>query len=137
MRDKTAIRHVAIKCTPSARVDNFSIRKANQGLLISLYLSTSSAIVQQIHCIPLYHTVSSCIYTYLAVSAVSRCISPYSTASKTGYDQKYTPGEGFQLCLTCSFGGAAVPACSATAHRLRLYIFTSYIIAQRLAITAV
>jgi len=28
------IRQFAMKCTPSARVDNFSIRKANSGLLV-------------------------------------------------------------------------------------------------------
>ena len=37
-------------------------------------------------------TRSSCIQLYLAVS---RCISPYLTTSKTGYGQKYTPGEGY------------------------------------------
>jgi len=57
-----------------------------------IYLS----ILQQIHCIPLYPTVSSCIRTYLAVS---RCISPYPTASKMGHGQKYTPGEGFACYL--------------------------------------
>jgi len=31
---KPVIRHFAMKCPPSARVDNFSIRKAHQGLLI-------------------------------------------------------------------------------------------------------
>jgi len=46
---------------------------------------------QQIHCISLYPTVSSCTRTYLAVSS---CILPYPTASKTGYGQKYTVGEG-------------------------------------------
>jgi len=56
---------------------------------VSLYLHL--AILQKIHGIPLYLTVSSCIRTYLAVS---RCISLYPTASKTGYDQKYIPGEG-------------------------------------------
>jgi len=80
---------------------------------VSLYL----AILQQIHCIPL----SRCIPLYPAVSVrvrvlctvhcrylavylvVSRCISTRRgggirivspTASKTGYSQKYTPGEG-------------------------------------------
>ena len=41
---------------------------------IELYL----VILQQIHCIPLYPTVSSCIRTYLAVS---RCIPLYLTVS--------------------------------------------------------
>ena len=63
---------------------------------VFLYL----AILQQIHCIPLYPTVSSCICTYLAVSSCICCISPYPTASKTGYNQKYTPGEGYPAsCL--------------------------------------
>jgi len=41
---------------------------------LDLYLS----ILQQIHCIPLYPTVSSCIRTYLAVSG---CIPLYLTVS--------------------------------------------------------
>jgi len=55
------------------------------------------AILQQIHCIPLYFTVSSCIRTFLAVSS---CIPlyPAAAASKTGYDQKYTPGEDSYAC---------------------------------------
>ena len=64
---------------------------------VSLCIYLHLANLQQIHGIPLYLTVSSCIRTYLAVSiqlypAVSH--SPYPTASKSGYDQKYTPGEG-------------------------------------------
>ena len=67
---------------------------------IYLYL----AILQHIHCIPLYPTVSTISRLYLTIStlhlryllypAVSHCISPYLTASKTGYNQKYTPGGG-------------------------------------------
>jgi len=56
------------------------------------------AILQQIHGIPLYLTILQ-LYPYVSTSsciqlpAVSSCISPYPTTSKTGYGQKYTPGE--------------------------------------------
>jgi len=81
-----------------------------------IYIQPNLAILQQIHwCIPLYPTVSSCICicTYLAVLAVSvssciylavsRCISPYPTASKTGYrySKKHTPGEGYTTPPPC------------------------------------
>jgi len=42
------------------------------------YIYIHLAILQQIHCIPLYPTVSSCIRTYLAVSS---CIPLYLTVS--------------------------------------------------------
>jgi len=59
--------------------------------IYNIYLS----ILQQIHCIPLYPTVSSCIRTYLAVFS---CIPLYLTVShrlENGiYSQKYTPSRG-------------------------------------------
>ena len=47
-------------------------------------------VLQQIHCIPLYPTASSCIRTYLAVSSCICRIPLYLTVSnrvKPGYDQ--------------------------------------------------
>jgi len=38
MRETTVIRHFAMKWSSSAHVENFSIRKVNQGLLIALQL---------------------------------------------------------------------------------------------------
>jgi len=76
-------------------------------LPISRYLSIYLAILLQY---PLYPTVSHCIHyislvshyiqlylLYLLYPAVSHCISPYLPASKTGYNQKYTPGGGYRV----------------------------------------
>jgi len=41
----------------------------------------------------MYPAVSSCVRMYLDVC---RCVSSYLTASKTGYGQKYTSGEGLR-----------------------------------------
>ena len=74
-------------------------------LPISRYLSISSHFAAY----PLYPTVvSHCIQStttisrlylhyiqlYLLYPAVSHCILPYLTASKTGYNQEYTPPRG-------------------------------------------
>jgi len=58
-----------------------------------VYLHLHPAILQQIHCIPLYLTVtvSSCIHTFLAVSG---CVSPYPTASNLEQTQM---GYGYDM----------------------------------------
>jgi len=67
------------------------------------------------HCIQLYSYVSSYIP---AVSAVSRCISSYLTASKTGYGQKYTPGEGSPFVMPYPIIGMAISCKGQAAARL-------------------
>jgi len=65
---------------------------------IYLHLAISQQIARYpavSHCIQLYPYVSSCIQLYPAAG-----ISPHPTASKTGYGQKYTPGEGSHLAFT-------------------------------------
>ena len=55
---KTVIRHFAMKCTPSARVDNFSIRKANCGLLVHIHLGA-------LLCVWEYMRVCVCVMGYI------------------------------------------------------------------------